>query len=232
MKGNGLSQKKMAYPPALLRPYWSPPVEDHGTAVRRGWFYPRFLNNPIENPRLVKALLEHGANPYTADEHGETVLHKACIYRHTDTVKILLDYHVNPNVKTQTGNTPLTWADYNSTRLLIQYGAEVNARNDNGVTPLMWIVDPMKMQLLLDHKADVNAHDNQGRTVLANAVFLPTDTVRFLLQHGAKVSIKDHTGKTALDLANEREYEDVIPLLATALRKEQAQPDSSARTGK
>ena len=80
----------------------------------------------------------------------------------------------------------------------------------------------------------VNAQDNEGETVLVwairNGPDRTTDMIRLLLQHGAKVSFKDHNGKTALDLAEEFDYEDWLPLLKAALQKEQAEQKPSART--
>src|SRR5262249_16217935 len=90
MKGKKPAVDAKQYAPALLLPYWS-----------------KYWPFPDDNPALVKALLEHGANPYAMDEDGLTVLHDACMFLHPKTMKVLLEHHINPDVRDIEWATPL-----------------------------------------------------------------------------------------------------------------------------
>jgi ankyrin repeat protein len=209
------------YPPALLLSY---PPELSKLAADR---------TVLDNPELVQALLEHGANPYTTDAYGDTLLHLAAFKNHIKTVRVLLEHHVDPNVKSIDGITPLMFTNNDCARLLIEYGTDVNARDNDGATPLMWDHSLKTYQLLLDHKADVNAQDHNGQTALIRAVdsYRGFSRIHLLLQHGARVTIKDSKGKTVLDYAGaledisfhitERQKKDLIRQLEDAARKEQ-----------
>ena len=48
-------------------------------------------------PKIVKKLLEGGANPNQANKYGETALTDASKYGHVDIVKMLLEGGANPN---------------------------------------------------------------------------------------------------------------------------------------
>jgi hypothetical protein len=225
LKGNQPRKSAKVYPSALLLPYWL--GQGNGTYGNsmRGWHFPWKPKHPLDNPELVQALLEHGADPYAVNENGLTALHYACRSNHTRTVRVLLEHHVDPNRKDRDGFTPLMWADYDCAPLLIAQGADVNARDNTGMTALMFFNSLAKYQLLLEHKAEIDAQDNDGRTALFHAaiMFQDTERTRFLLRHGAKVSLKDRSGKTTLDYARDRGYPSLIPLLEETLKKERTQ---------
>jgi ankyrin repeat protein len=59
-------------------------------------------------PATVKLLLQHGANPNTPDEEGDTVLHYAALNLADEKAfTLLLDQKANPNVRDNSGRTPL-----------------------------------------------------------------------------------------------------------------------------
>jgi ankyrin repeat protein len=58
----------------------------------------------------VKLLLEHGADPNTQDEYGDTPLHWAAFGDNVEVVKLLLEYGADPTVKDKDGRTPLDLA--------------------------------------------------------------------------------------------------------------------------
>jgi hypothetical protein len=225
IKGNPPPRDTKVYPSALLLPYSRPNTAIANNALpRRGRGYP---SPPKDNPELVKALLEHGANPYAADELGASLLHKASGFNHIHTVQILLEHHVDPDVKAYWETTPLMRAEPDCARLLIAHGADVNAKDRNGSTPLMFPYNQKYYPLLIDHKADINAQDKNGRTVLMCAVgsFRDAEMVRCLLRHGARVSQRDRGGRTALDYAHSRGDANILHLLEAALKTQQAQKD-------
>jgi len=134
MKGKKPQEDTTFYPPALLLPYT---VYNSHHISSEGWVSYRVDSR--DNPTLVKALLEHRANPYASDESGKTVLHRAVDYNHPKTVKVLLGHHVNPNIKDNTGTTPLYDAHIICARLLIEGGAKVSMTDNNGNTLLQFI---------------------------------------------------------------------------------------------
>lgn len=115
VKGNKRPKSAAFDAPALLMPYWFRITHD--------------------NPALFTALLDHGADPYATTEDGDTVLHCACHSNHAETVKVLLDHHINPDVIDKYGFTPLMLTKPACARLLIASGAKVSTRI-NGFTAL------------------------------------------------------------------------------------------------
>lgn len=114
----------------------------------------------MANIRLVKLLLEHGANKEATDKKGQTALH-----------------HV-----IQGGNLPLM-------QLLIKEGANIEALDGRRWTSLIHAVSNsglLSMELLLDHGANPNARDSRDITPLHYAVIRgDIRMVEVLLKHGA-----------------------------------------------
>ncbi len=152
-------RNRQNYLPALLIPY--------------GNVFTRSLgrNTPKDNSALVHALLEHGADPNATDENGLMILHLATYWNHVSTVKVLLDQHIDPNLRIRftvpprerelTNDDsfylhrevpPLCLARYDCARLLIKRGANVNSHDENGRTLLMRAYEPMLARLLIDHE--------------------------------------------------------------------------------
>lgn len=229
-RGNQPPLHTKYYPSALLLPYTEIAVKKVGHAPFSD------IISSLDNPALIEALLEHGANPYTIDDTGTTILYHAVSCHHSATVKVLLEHHMNPNIhnsNSQNGETPLMRADFDCARMLVAHGADVNARNNSGWTPLSFPNSLKTCKLLLDNGADVNAIDGDGRTILMSEVLFqanPTIT-QLLIEQGAKVAVKDRSGKTAVDYAKANKQKYVTHLLEAALKKELAEQHATeART--
>jgi len=85
------------------------------------------------------------------------------------------------------------WGTAASVKRLLEQGADPNVRNESGATPLMRAVyDLEKARLLLDHHADVNAKSDDGRTplLIAAGVAGAAPIVTLLLDRGATVNVK------------------------------------------
>jgi hypothetical protein len=145
IKGDKTFEDKNVYSSALLLPYHS------GVLINRTGIIA--IPEPNDNPELVKALLEHGANPYFADELGTTILHYAVEHNHTETVKVLLEHHVNPNIQDHEGKTPLWDAHLVCARLLIAGGAKVSIKDNKGDTMLQYVAGSDKALIPLLHEA-------------------------------------------------------------------------------
>jgi len=123
--------------------------------------------------RIVKFLLEHGANPNMKNNYGNTPLHFAATYGHPEVAELLLEHGANPNMKNNYGNTPLYFAAMYGypevVKLLLEHGANPNIQNNYGDTPLHYAVDGCfvdVVRVLLEHGADPTIRDNEGRTPL------------------------------------------------------------------
>lgn len=89
--------------------------------------------------KLLKLLIENGANVSLCDSSGVPPLYDACINSHTEFVKPLLEAGASPNQTNRAGDTPLHATVIrdlvDSARLLLEYGADVNLPNLYHKTP-------------------------------------------------------------------------------------------------
>src|SRR5579871_3152366 len=94
-----------------------------------------------EAPKLVDAMLTHGATVDVKDEFGNTPLMWAVCAKRRDTVGVLLAHAANVNAEDHDGITALedATADNSShiARWLLEHGANPNVVGAKGLTPLM-----------------------------------------------------------------------------------------------
>jgi ankyrin repeat protein len=155
---------------------------------------------------LMKALLEHGADPNArikkkiwfralpddsawVDTAGATAFWRAAESDDLAAMKLLVEHGANPWIATKEGDTPLMVAT--------GLGWALNfSRN----APDSWMA---AAKYCLDLDADVNAVDDKGYTALDGAAFRGDDAmIQFLVKSGAKADIKSKKGDTAADFAN------------------------------
>jgi Fem-1 family protein b len=110
-------------------------------------------------------------------------------------VKLLVEHGANVNHTTKTHSTPIRGACYNGNvdmaRYLIENGADIHANNKNNETNLMVSANynhiHMVTYLIDEFSWDVNVCDNDGRSVLYDAVHCASlEIVELLLKHGAR----------------------------------------------
>lgn len=94
-----------------------------------------------KDPAIIKALLNHGADPNAVANYGYRPLHFACgRVHHEGQVRSLLSAGANVNVADDEGETPLHLAAQFATativKLLVNAGADVHARTERGTTAL------------------------------------------------------------------------------------------------
>ena len=134
---------------------------------RTFWYYdtPLHSASAYGRTKVVKYLVDKGADVSAGNEVSETPLHYAALHGHTQVVEILLDN-----------------------------GAEINQRGANSQTALMDAVSNGQadmVKFLLLHGADVNARGMYGCTPLHIAAFRnDVETGRILLKHGANPNFK------------------------------------------
>ncbi len=155
---------------------------------------------------LMKALLEHGADPNAqlkkhiwfralpddstwVDSAGATPFWRAAQSDDLAAMKLLVAHGANPWIATAHGDTPLMVA--------VGLGWALNfSRN----APDSWMA---AAKYCLDLDADVNAVDEKGYTALHGAAFRGDDEmIKFLVKRGAKVDVKAKKGDTVADMAN------------------------------
>jgi uncharacterized protein len=158
---------------------------------------------------LIRALLAKGANPDArtkeyppqrrwitrlgslswVDFTGQTAFLRAALAGDVEVMRLLLEYHADPNIATFNGTTPLMAAAGVNWTVAQTY--------DEGPQKLLEAV-----QLAASLGNDVNAVNSMGLTALHGAANRGSnDIIRFLVEKGARLDIADKQGRTALTWA-------------------------------
>jgi ankyrin repeat protein/predicted DNA-binding WGR domain protein len=131
------------------------------------------------NLKIASYLLQHGAPFDEPDSSGNTPLHYACAYGYPEVIDVLLEAGSDPNLKNSWALTPTAVA------LLKSYFSCLR-------------------RMLEDSRTDVNCVDDEGRTLVSNAVKTVSSEnlnhITFLLREKkADPNIADAKGLTAFD---------------------------------
>jgi ankyrin repeat protein len=144
--------------------------------------------------RVVRRLLDHGAEVNARDAEGNTPLILAAFYATPECVALLIDKGADVHAANKAGATALVRAatSYETTRLLVAGGAKVRARTALGNTPLILAArragNSRTVHLLLEHGADAAERNEAGVSpVLSAAVSGDGETMRMLLDAGGKI---------------------------------------------
>ena len=138
------------------------------------------------NIKLIKLLINYGADINAVNNNGLNVLHlSAQGNQSTPLYYFIHKYKMNINTTDKLGNTSLHWACfYNNDKalnyLLLCDKININIRNKNGFTPLHFSV--------------------LGRNIKA---------IKKLIMSGADISIKNNNNETCLYLAIKKNYKDI-----------------------
>ena len=183
----------------------------------------------IGNCRIVRGLLEAGANSNPPHRHYGTPLQLAAAQGSIEIIKVLVHEGADVNYPAPSkGQTALQAAVDNASedcvRYLLQQGAEVNGpAPSEGRTALQiacFLGDLPLAKLLLEQGAEINAPGSilRGHTALqAAALGGHLDVVNILLRAGADVNAgASHYGLTALQAASQRGNLEVFTLLYEA----------------
>ncbi|ABZ77878.1 Ankyrin [Shewanella halifaxensis HAW-EB4] len=178
----------------------------------------------------VTNMIANGADINKGDWYKNTPLNHAVQKSTLEIVSLLLEAGANPNQAGSYGTKALYIASINGMlpkmQLLLTKGADVNDKDDEGESALMAAAGNSTAEvvaLLLQAGADSNAHSDDGNTALIKAVIgnynERTAIVELLLANNAaetihQINIHD---STAMDLALDREHQDIIELLKQAM---------------
>jgi ankyrin repeat protein len=186
---------------------------------------PLLLAARYRNAECVKLLLDHGADPNSANEEGATALHWGA--GSLEVVRLLLERWADPRARTQLGNTPLiSAAAYPGSgqvvKLLLEKGADPHAWNGEGDTALTQAVMARDLECvkLLAERGAVKSFNERPegkrgeKTALRLAASGAPAIAEVLLDHGAEIDHDDavFTGH-ALNAALFEENAEVARLL-------------------
>lgn len=183
-------------------------------------------NHPRTVQRVLRVLLENGADTTIKDRLQITVLHQAVQARARCCLKLLLENGATSIIdaaEENTGETALHMAVENDRYgdlwgPLLHMGADVSARDRKGRTPLhaaARVGNDWMVRALLDKGAGVNERDQFGRTPLHSMRYITEDIpmVKALLDAGADVNLQNLNGKTPLHIAAECDCKPIIEMM-------------------
>lgn len=175
----------------------------------------------LNNYKIVKLLVDAGADVNQACNSGNTPLHEAQTLK---IAKLLIEKGANVNSKGNIGNTPLHTTDSSDiAKLLIENGAEINAKNKYQWEPVRYAVEYKNIPLtatLVKNGADINHKDYRGWTPIFALAYLSADiannpqkesiettankiakNIEYLISLGSNINVCDNYGVTPLHLA-------------------------------
>ena len=152
------------------------------------------LHRVVTDPKLVKLLLDHGANPYFENEFQQTPFNLAIKYKNT--LEMFLKCRTNPNHLDKNGQTLLYSAiksdDLEAAEILKKYKANLNHKDNQGKSPIFYTTNLQTTQWLHKNGANLNQVDNNGQTVLHKMISENNyDISSLLLKLGANPNIND-----------------------------------------
>ena len=167
---------------------------------------PLLLAAHFKHEKIVRLLLEQGADPRAKCSKGRTTLHWLIMSPRTQITESLIDLLLRnrPPFEVADGNgiTPLMAACVSGDSLLaerlIRHGADVRAKKVSGVNALHYAAYSGKaamISMLLDYGAELEVRDCNGYTPLHSAASGPSDsseTVRQLIRAGADKEATSH----------------------------------------
>ncbi|KIW83537.1 hypothetical protein Z517_02782 [Fonsecaea pedrosoi CBS 271.37] len=174
---------------------------------------------------LLKILIaenRHNLRLGVRNVYGNTALHEAAFFGHTEVAEILVANGANLLDTNYGQSTPLylavSYGQLEIVKLLLKYGRDqLDQPGPRGFTALHKAVeqgDEEMVSTLLQAGALVGAIDNQGTTALHLAAFRGyLSIVKLLVASGAVVHVRDKEGLCPLDYAATSGFTDVVAFL-------------------
>ena len=207
-------------------------TDEHGASV----LHYVYCRDPIDDRvsydnrlRLVKRLLDEGANPNALDGWRDTPLHEAASVGEWGACLLMLQAGASPHIRNIFGHTCLHKAVTRNLRpdivrlLVKEGGADVNARDKTGATPLHTFFasgakgGELVLCALLDLGADRDAREYRGNEILYGgsapmhyAVRTNPAVVHRFIKMGAPLDSLDDCGQTPLMVCRNAAIADLL----------------------
>jgi ankyrin repeat protein len=174
---------------------------------------PPVLHKALDQPAIVKLLLDAGANPEVEDDSGHTLINRAVVARREDVIEMLIAKKANLDHPDSAGWPPVFDAaiyvkSASITRLLVDNGADLTKAIDRGIrggTLLHYAVlgplEIMKIFLEFTKYLKLDRPDARGQTALlfgSGYKWATFDCLKLLVLAGADVNAKNEFGERPL----------------------------------
>ena len=191
-----------------------------------------FLLAADNNPALLPLLRSNSTLASSQDAHGYSILHAAASYDYLDLMRtIVTEFHVDPNIKDEDGETPLFVVEtVDAAQVLVEeLGADPEMKNEEGMTAAEKIqgegdypviaafLRETRLQRRKSHDDEVLGTD--GQPVRPEALF--NEKAEFLLTDGSRapslpqnVTMKLGTVDEAINAPADPEFQRRIEELA------------------
>lgn len=195
------------------------------SGLARAGAYDDFFNAvQLDQPLVVRALLERGFDPNTPNPHGTPALLMALQEQSFKVAQVLIDSpQTQPNLRSARDETPLMLAALRGQEsLVVQLVSRGAALNKSGWTPLHYAATGGHGRIcafLIGAGAEVNAESPNGTTpLMMAAMYGNSQTVKLLLESGAEAYPRNDQGLNAEDFALKAGREDSAKLIRQLLQ--------------
>ena len=183
------------------------------------------ISSGLRRADLRQHLELSSSNIDDTDVDGRTALSWAAAKTDAKAVGILLEFGANPNIISQRGHGPLSWAAQSQElgrreviEKLLAFNADANWADKSNRTSLINsasdVDDPECLRLLIHHGPDINWQDcHRGTAVCYASKMNRKANLRYLLETGADYSIPDHWGHTPHIEATYQNHHAVLEVL-------------------
>jgi uncharacterized protein len=181
--------------------------------------------------RVVRSLLEDGADANARDSTGATALVGASYGNHVEVARVLVEAGGDVDMKDETKQSAYLIAtsevgdDPRLLELTLANGADVDAKDSYNGTGLIRAADRGHVRIverLLATEIDIDHVNRLGWTALLEAIILGggdtrhTNVVRLLVDAGADVNLADGEGVTPLAHARRLGFDEIAAILERA----------------
>ena len=173
--------------------------------------------------KVVRLLVEHGADVAALDKKGSSPLHLASKNGQAEVAQLLVEHGADATSQRKDGWTPLHLASQSGhvdvARFLVEHGADAAAQKEDE-----WKWTPLHVasfnghaevtRFLVEHGADVTTQKKGGWTPLHLASLNErVEVPRYLVEHGADTTTQTKYGWTPLHLASLNGHAEVTRFL-------------------
>ena len=177
-----------------------------------------------DNIDLFKYLFENGADLYSNNIHGQTVLHRAAIHSSIQIASFIVMHYKVEDISTRDidGMTPMFHAikqkSLDMVKLLFKSGGHFNTKTDLGDTPIHYAIDldGKLAEFILINVFDKNPPNDMGDTPLHDAAERGFMNICVAICKYIPIeerNPKNNAGQTPIDLACQNQHWEILYFL-------------------